>query len=81
MDCLDWPRVRELDMRASPYDLTGVRFRTDRHQKSPPDVPEYIGQQGVIALRAAPLRAALADLCERLLIGATETKAMLPAGF
>ena len=80
MDCLLLAAsARELDMRASPYDLTEFGFEPIAVEE-PAGRAEYIRQQGVIALRAAPLRAALADLCERLLIGAMETKAMLPAG-
>lgn len=80
MDCLRLAAsARELDMRASPYDLTEFGFEPIAIEE-PAGRAEYIRQQSGIALRAAPLRAALADLCERLSIGATETKAMLPAG-
>ena len=80
MDCLRLAAsARELDMRASPYDLTEFGFEPIAIEE-PDGRAEYIREQGVIALRAAPLRASLADLCERLLIGAMETSAILPAG-
>lgn len=71
--------ARELDMRASPYDLTEFGFEPIAIEE-PGGRAEYIKQQGLIALRAAPLRAALADVCEGLLIVGTESEAMLPAG-
>lgn len=80
MYCLELAAsARELDMRASPYDLTEFGFEPIAVEE-PSGRAEYIRQQGVIALRAAPLRAELADLCEALLIASTETNAMLPAG-
>ncbi|MGE3284807.1 MAG: 3-methyladenine DNA glycosylase [Pseudonocardia sp.] len=58
--------VRELDMRASPYDLTG-------HGYDPVPIETAAGRaayaraQAGFARRAAPLRARLVELCERLL--------------
>ncbi|HVV20897.1 MAG TPA: 3-methyladenine DNA glycosylase [Pseudonocardiaceae bacterium] len=59
-------RIRELDMRASPYDLSALGY---------PPVPietaagraEYARAQAEFADDAAPLRTALIDVCETLL--------------
>ncbi|HVV22078.1 MAG TPA: 3-methyladenine DNA glycosylase, partial [Pseudonocardiaceae bacterium] len=59
-------RIRELDMRASPYDLSALGY---------PPVPiettagraEYARAQAEFAEEAAPLRTALIDVCETLL--------------
>ncbi|MCG5433193.1 3-methyladenine DNA glycosylase [Mycobacterium sp. MYCO198283] len=58
--------ARVLDMRASPYDLTGYGFapiaiETARGRR------EYVRAQRIIAERAVPLRARLLDRCHRLL--------------
>lgn len=61
--------IRVLDMRASPYDLTGVpgvdpapvRIETADGKR------EYAAAQAAFAARAAPLRRRLAAWCERLL--------------
>lgn len=59
--------ARELDMRASPYDLRGFGFapipietRAGRE--------EYVAGQRELARRAAPVRGRLLDECRRLLI-------------
>jgi hypothetical protein len=58
--------VRELDMRASPYDLSGWG-----HSPVPVETPagraDYARAQAAFAARAVPLRARLADLCTALL--------------
>ncbi len=66
-DCfaLAWD-IRELDMRASPYDLathgfTPVRIETAEGKQ------EYAAAQRGFAERGAPLRAALVEACARLL--------------
>lgn len=70
MDCLDLAaHARVLDMRASPYDLSGYGFAP-----IPVDTPggraEYVRAQQDVAARAAPLRAALAEVCDALLSAA-----------
>ncbi|ROR92200.1 3-methyladenine DNA glycosylase [Nocardioides aurantiacus] len=78
-DCfaLAWD-IRELDMRASPYDLAGhgytpVRIETVEGKQ------EYAAAQRGFAERGAPLRAALVTWCERLL-AAAEHPVAEPAG-
>ena len=67
MDCLELAAdARELDMRASPYDLTGLGFAPIAIE-SPVGRAEYVRGQQEIAARAAPLRAAVADRCDNLL--------------
>ncbi|MCH1867353.1 3-methyladenine DNA glycosylase [Nocardioides sp. CFH 31398] len=70
LDCFELAAdVRVLDMRASPYDLTGVpgvdttpvRIETAAGKR------EYAAAQATFAERAAPLRARVADACELLL--------------
>ena len=65
-DCfaLAWD-IRELDMRASPYDfselgITPVRIET------PEGKQEYVAAQRIFAERGAPLRQRLIEECERL---------------
>ncbi|OBK78735.1 hypothetical protein A5651_02075 [Mycobacterium sp. 1274761.0] len=58
--------ARELDMRASPYDLVGYGFDPIAIE-SPAGRAAYIREQQDIAVRAAPLRAAIADRCQQLL--------------
>ncbi|KUI43675.1 3-methyladenine DNA glycosylase [Mycobacterium sp. IS-1590] len=66
MDCLELAtEARELDMRASPYDLREYGFEPIAIE-TPAGRAEYVRIQQTIAQRAAPLRADLADRCERL---------------
>lgn len=70
VNCLELAAdAREVDMRASPYDLTGYGF-----QPIPIETPagraDYVRAQQEIADRAAPLRAALIDACDLLLSSA-----------
>jgi hypothetical protein len=66
-DCLDLAAdARELDMRASPYDLTSYGFEPITIE-TPAGRAEYVRAQQDVADRAAPLRAALADRCDLLL--------------
>jgi hypothetical protein len=66
-DCLDLAAdARELDMRASPYDLTGYGFDPITIE-TPAGRAEYVRAQQDVADRAAPLRAVLADRCDLLL--------------
>jgi hypothetical protein len=67
MDCLELAAdARRLDMRASPYDLSGYGFEPIAVE-TPSGRAEYVRAQQDIAERAAPLRAALADRCDALL--------------
>ena len=67
MDCLELAAdARELDMRASPYDLTGYGFAPIAIE-TPAGRAEYVRGQQDVADRAAPLRAALLDRCDLLL--------------
>jgi hypothetical protein len=66
-DCFALARdIRELDMRASPYDLRDLGYAP-----VPIETPEgkqrYAAEQRAFAERAAPLRQALVEECERLL--------------
>ncbi|WP_082694858.1 3-methyladenine DNA glycosylase [Mycobacterium lehmannii] len=70
MDCLELAaQARELDMRASPYDLREYGFEPIAIE-TPAGRAEYVRIQQTIAERAAPLRDDLADRCERLLTAA-----------
>jgi hypothetical protein len=67
MDCLELAaQARELDMRASPYDLRDYGFEPIAIE-TPAGRSEYVRLQQQVAERAAPLRATLADRCELLL--------------
>lgn len=57
--------AREIDMRASPYELTDYGFEPIAIE-TPAGRAEYVRAQQAIADRAAPLRAALADACDLL---------------
>lgn len=66
-DCFELARdVRLLDMRASPYDLTALGHAPVRIE-TPEGKAEYAARQRGFADRAAPLRAALVEVCDRLL--------------
>ena len=65
-DCFELARdIRVLDMRASPYDLSGLGYEPVRVE-TPEGKQEYVAAQRTFAERAAPLRARLVDECERL---------------
>ncbi len=66
-DCFElaW-EVRELDMRAAPYDLSALGYSPVRIE-TPEGKQEYAGAQRTFADRAAPLRARLLAECDRLL--------------
>jgi hypothetical protein len=66
-DCfaLAWD-VRELDMRASPYDLADLGYEPVRIE-TPEGKAEYVAAQRDFAERAAPLRQRLVEECDRLL--------------
>ncbi|HEY0638069.1 MAG TPA: 3-methyladenine DNA glycosylase [Pseudonocardiaceae bacterium] len=66
-DCLELAlATRELDMRASPYDLSALGY-----EPVPIETAEgrarYAREQAGLARRAAPLRARLIELCDTLL--------------
>lgn len=58
--------ARELDMRASPYDLREWGYSPVAVEQ-PAGRAEYARAQARLAERAAPLRAALLEVCERAL--------------
>lgn len=66
-DCFELARdIRELDMRAAPYDLLDLGF-TPIHIETAAGKAEYAEAQRVFAARGEPLRARLVEECERLL--------------
>ena len=66
-DCFALARdIRELDMRASPYDLTALGFPPVRIE-TPVGRADYEAAQRVFAGRSQPLRARLIALCKRML--------------
>ena len=75
MDCLRLAAdARELDMRASPYDLSGYGFEPVTVEE-PAGRAEYTRLQSALAAHAAPLREALLRRCEQLRDHATDRMA------
>lgn len=67
LDCLELAAAaREVDMRASPYDLSDYGYSPIAVEHGTGRA-EYVRSQGAIAQRAAPLRAALSVRCDLLL--------------
>jgi len=67
LDCLELAAAaREIDMRASPYDLSNYGY-TPIAVEHAAGRAEYVRCQKAIASRAAPLRAALLARCDLLL--------------
>ena len=65
--CFDLARdVRELDMRASPYDLSALGYAPVRIETAD-GRQEYVAAQRDFAQRAAPLRQRLIEACDALL--------------
>jgi hypothetical protein len=65
-DCFELARdIRELDMRAAPYDLADLGFAPVRIE-TPEGKQEYAAAQRAFAARGAPLRQRLIEECERL---------------
>jgi hypothetical protein len=65
-DCFELAaEIRELDMRASPYDLADLGYPPVRIE-TPDGRAEYARAQAGFARRAAPLRARLIELCHNL---------------
>lgn len=72
LDCFELAcDARELDMRASPYDL-GEYDYTPIPIETPSGRAEYVRRQAELAERAAALRAALLATCEELLEAGAE---------
>ncbi len=69
-DCFElaWD-IRELDMRASPYDFSDLGFEPVRIE-TPEGKQAYVAAQRIFAQRGAPLRQRLIDACDRLLAAA-----------
>ena len=66
-DCLDLAGdIRELDMRASPYDLRAHGYPPVAIE-TPEGKAEYVAAQRAFSARAAGLRARLLDVCDTLL--------------
>lgn len=66
-DCFELARdIRELDMRASPYDLAALGFAPVKIE-TPEGRADYERAQRAFALRARPLRERLLALCDTLL--------------
>lgn len=68
-DCFELARdIRELDMRASPYDFSDLGLEPVRIE-TPAGKQEYVAAQRAFAERGAPLRQRLIEECDRLLVG------------
>ena len=68
-DCFELARdIREVDMRASPYDLRSLGYEPIAIE-TPAGREEYERHQRAFASRGEPLRARLVALCGRLLAG------------
>lgn len=68
-DCFELARdIREIDMRASPYDLRALGFEPIAIETAGGRA-DYERHQRTFACRAEPLRERLIALCERLLAG------------
>lgn len=66
LDCLELAAAaREIDMRASPYDLSEYGYSPIAVENATGRA-EYVRCQSAIMRRAAPLRAALSERCELL---------------
>ena len=66
-DCFELARdIRELDMRAAPYDLADLGFEPIRIETAE-GKQQYAAAQRGFAERGAPLRRRLVEECERLL--------------
>ncbi|MET0838112.1 MAG: 3-methyladenine DNA glycosylase [Marmoricola sp.] len=74
-DCFElaWD-IRQLDMRASPYDFAELGLEPVRIE-TPDGKQEYVAAQRAFAERGAPLRQRLIEQCDRLLAAAEVTAA------
>jgi hypothetical protein len=78
-DCFELARdIRELDMRAAPYDLADLGFEPIRVETAE-GKQEYAAAQRGFAERGAPLRARLLAECGRLLDVSAAASAARPA--
>jgi hypothetical protein len=79
-DCfaLAWD-IRELDMRASPYDFADLGYDPVRIE-TPDGKAEYVAAQRAFAERGAPLRRRLVEECDRLLTHLEARPANVSAG-
>ncbi|WP_180933834.1 3-methyladenine DNA glycosylase [Nocardioides ungokensis] len=78
-DCFELARdIRELDMRAAPYDLADLGFEPIRVETAE-GKQEYAAAQRGFAERGAPLRARLLAECGRLLDVSAASSAARPA--
>ena len=78
-DCFELARdIRELDMRAAPYDLADLGFEPIRVETAE-GKQEYAAAQRGFAERGAPLRARLLAECDRLLDVSAASSAARPA--
>jgi hypothetical protein len=76
-DCFELARdIREVDMRASPYDLRALGFEPIAIE-TPQGRAEYERQQRAFTARGEPLRAKLIELCDRLLPTAVAPTALV----
>jgi hypothetical protein len=67
VDCFEFAKeIRTLDMRASPYDLTGIGL-APLPVETPEGRAEYVRDQRAFATRSAALRARLIAYCEGVL--------------
>jgi len=67
LDCFDLAReIRELDMRASPYDLRSLGYEPVEIE-TPEGKATYVAAQRDFAARAQTLRRHLVDVCDSLL--------------
>jgi hypothetical protein len=67
VDALELARdIRELDMRASPYDLRELGYSPVRIE-TPEGKREYAAAQRSFAERSAPIRSSLREKCDRVL--------------
>jgi hypothetical protein len=60
--------IRDVDMRASPYDLSSYG-QPAVAVETPAGKAEYVTRQRALSARAAVLRARLVDVCSNLLHG------------
>ena len=68
-DCFELAvQIRELDMRASPYDLREAGYDPVAIE-TPEGKAEYVAAQRESARRGAALRSRLLEVCDRLLEG------------
>jgi hypothetical protein len=75
VDCFELARdIRTLDMRASPYDLSDLRYEPVRIE-TPEGRAAYAVAQKAFAERAAPLRSRLLTIADNALLAAVTVPA------